>query len=231
MAIGFNIEMTEDGKIKILNLSDIKKEPRQKGKSLLQVQENYCIIDIETTGLDPMFDDIIEISALRIRNNSIAETFSTLVRPNRYSEIDGSEISDSTDFAIRDGNPVCYVDSFITDLTGITNKMLENAPAFQDIKSSFINFIGDDILAGHNVNFDINFLYDNLKEFGIILKNDYIDSLRLSKRLLPEMKNYKLKTLAEYFKINTDGNHRAEKDCIITYEILRQLDNIILEKY
>ena len=230
MALNFSIEFTEDGKILISNLDDVKRERRRKGKSLLEIPKDYCIIDTETTGLDPYYDDIIEISALRVRDNSIVETYSTLVRPGRYFEIDKDD-NVSDDFIVRDGKTICYVDSFITNLTGITNKMLENAPSFQDIQPAFIDFIGNDILIGHNVNFDINFLYDNLQESDIRLQNDYLDTLRLSKRLLPELPNHKLKTLAKYWDIDLTGSHRAEKDCHITYEILKHLSSLILDKF
>lgn len=78
---------------------------------------------------------------------------------------------------IKVENPI---DQYITELTGITNEMLENKPSFADIAENFMNFIDGYILIGHNVHFDINFLYDNLLDLGHILNNNLVDTLRLS---------------------------------------------------
>ncbi|MEG1136366.1 MAG: 3'-5' exonuclease [Anaerovoracaceae bacterium] len=82
---------------------------------------------------------------------------------------------------------------FPSELTGITNKMLEQAPPLASVLSEFQNFIGNSTLVGHNANFDINFLYDAFLEcLGTELKNNYIDTLRLARRLLPDLKRQKL---------------------------------------
>lgn len=202
----------------MLNIFESTKTIREhKGKSLIEFPHDFCIIDIETTGLDPSFDEIIEISALKIRDNIPCGTFTTLVQPCEY-------IDDETD-------SIFYVDSYITELTGITNSMLSTAPLFKDVQSTFIDFIGDDILVGHNVNFDINFLYDNLLKSNIFLKNDFIDTIRLSRRLLPELPNHKLQSLASFWNIDTTGSHRAEKDCLITYEVFKNLNSLVIEKF
>ncbi|MCT0045371.1 3'-5' exonuclease [Lactococcus lactis] len=118
-------------------VSEIKTEKRlrtQKGKSLLQFPEEYVVIDIETTGLSPQWDEIIEVAALKLLNGEIVDKYQTLLKPS------------------------FPVDPFISELTGITNKMLETAPIFDDIYQDLQHFIGDNILVGHNVNFDINLI-------------------------------------------------------------------------
>ena len=159
-----------------------------KGNSLLKSISDYVIIDIETTGLDSKMDMIIEFAGIKVKNNIIIDTYSTLINPN------------------------IEIDSFITNLTGITNKMIANAPTIDKKIKEILDFIGDNIIIGHNVNFDINFLYDNCE---LILNkpliNDYIDTLRLCRKLI-ESKNHKLETMANKFNIDYTNAHRALKD-------------------
>lgn len=181
---------------------------KEKGNSLLKIEKDYTIIDIETTGLDTEFDSIIEIGALKIRNNIITDTFTTLI---------------STDD---------YIDEFITNLTGITNEMLKNAPSIDTVLKSFLDFIGNDILVGHNANFDINFLYDAcLKFLNKNLNNDFIDTMRLSRNLNKELKHNRLIDLIKFYNINIDNQHRALDDCNTTYKIFLKMQESIIQKF
>ena len=180
----------------------------QKGKSLIDIPNNYVVFDIETTGLDPEFDEIIEIGAVKIKDGIKIDTFNSLIKPE-YE-----------------------IDEFITELTGITNEMVENAPSIDEVLPKFMDFIRDYIIIGHNVNFDINFIYDNLEELNIPpITNDFVDTLRISRRLIPELKHHKLSDLANYFNIDTNGSHRSLKDVEITLEVLKNLNTMIIEKY
>ena len=97
---------------------------------------------------------------------------------------------------------------------------------------NFMNYIGDDVLIGHNVNFDVNFIYDNLYKNKLdILKNDFIDTLRISRKLLPNLSHHRLVDLADYFEIDTTNNHRSLKDCEITMSIYEQLKKAALQRY
>ena len=179
-----------------------------KGKSLIEIPNKYIAFDIETTGLDPMYDEIIEIGAIKIENGKEIETFNTLIKPE-YE-----------------------IDEFITELTGITNEMLKNAPPIDEVLPKFMTFIKDSIILGHNVNFDINFIYDNLiNEDMYPITNDFVDTLRLSRRLLPELKHHRLSDLANYYKIDTTGSHRSLKDVRITIEIFKKLEELVENKY
>lgn len=176
------------------------KKRKQKGKSLLQRLDDYIVIDIETTGLDPDYCEIIELGALRISNGEIVDSFESLVKPDEP------------------------ISSFIEELTGISNEMVAAAPSIDTAIRSFIKYLGDAILIGHNVNFDINFLYDYaLSITGKGISNDFIDTLRLSRRILPELQNHRLITLIEHFSIHPDSFHRALSDCKSTYEIYEHL--------
>lgn len=186
----------------------LNKEIRNKGKNLIELPNDYTIIDIETTGLDTKYDEIIEISAIKIKNNEIVNQFSSLIRPK------------------------FKIDDFISTLTGITNEMLENAPKLEIIISEFINFIGDDIIIGHNVNFDINFIYDYYKKYcNKDIKNDFVDTMRIAKKLLPQSNSYKLEKLLEYFNINVSIHHRALSDCESTFKLYNELKKCISNEY
>ena len=179
-----------------------------KGKSLIEIPNKYIAFDIETTGLDPMYDEIIEIGAIKIEDGKEIETFSTLIKPD-YE-----------------------IDEFITELTGITNEMVMDAPKINEVLPKFMDFIKDSVIIGHNVNFDINFIYDNLiNEDMNPITNDFVDTLRLSRRLLPELKHHRLSDLANYYNIDTTGSHRSLTDVRITIDIFKNLEKLVESKY
>lgn len=165
---------------------------RFKGKSLLAFPKDYTVIDIETSGISPTDSEIIEISAVRYRNCEKTDEFSTLVKPQKR------------------------ISYFITQLTGITNDMVRYAPDIACATAAFYNFIGNDILMGYNVNFDINFLYDGLMRYhDIPLRNDFVDVLRFARKALPKLSNRRQTTVAAFYGINISGAHRALNDCEI----------------
>lgn len=201
-------------------LEESKKYIRHKGISLLSLPDNYIILDLETTGYNPHFDEIIEVACIRYSGSEKIDSFHSYVQPTPYGD-----------------DSIHYVDDFITKLTGITDDMLVTAPKFKDIANELYDYLGDSVIVGHNVNFDINFLYDNfLKCLGCEFKNDYMDTMRLSRIALPDLPHHRLKDLKEYFSI--DGvQHRALNDCQITHTVLSKLldyiqeNNVDLERY
>lgn len=203
MNFTINVEM---GRFSIAEREKI--ERTLKGKSTIDLLSDYIIFDIETTGLDSSYDEVIEIGAIKLKNNKIVSKFNSLVKPKNE------------------------IDEYITELTGITNEMVKDAPTIEEILPDFMNYIGNDILIGHNVNFDINFIYDNLyrNKFDV-LTNDFIDAMRISRKLLPELPHHRLIDLAKYFKIDSTNNHRTLKDCEITMNVYENLKEIVLQKY
>jgi DNA polymerase-3 subunit epsilon len=173
----------------------------EKGKSLLKSISNYVVLDLETTGLDPTYDHIIELATIKIRNNEVVDKFQTLV------------------------NPGIEIDWVITELTGITNAMLANEPILENVLQSFIDFISDDIVIAHNANFDINFLYDAcIWHLKSPFKNDFIDTMRVSRRMFKDESHHRLCDLVERFGIGTQVEHRALGDSIQTgkcYEYMK----------
>ncbi len=171
-----------------------------RSKNLNKFVDDYVLVDIETTGLSPANDDIIEIGAIKVENNKMVDTFNQLIRIDRS------------------------LPPFITNLTGITDEMLKTGKMPDEVFKEFVNFIGDSVIIGHNVNFDLGFLSNKCKKYlDYNLVNDYIDTLYLARRLVPHSVNYKLGTLANLFNVSYKGAHRGLKDVEITYEVYNRL--------
>lgn len=172
-----------------------------KGNSLLDFVNDYVVVDIETTGFSSSVNEIIEIGAIRVLNNEVIDSYHVLIK------ID-NEIPQN-----------------IVNLTGITDDLLkEKGILINEAISSFINFVGENIVVGHNINFDINFLYDNcIKYTGKPFKNDFIDTMRIAKNFVKDTYNHKLTTLAKKFEIHYDNHHRALNDVMITNELYKKL--------
>lgn len=185
-----------------------------KGRSLIALPEDYIVIDTETTGLDYEYCNLIEVSAVHYSGGVRQESFSSLIQPAIIHSYDAD-----TDTWKEE-----YVDAFITDLTGITNEMLAAAPLPEQVIPEFLKFVGDSILIGHNVNFDINFLYDAAEVCGQTLSNDFVDTLRVARKVFPELKHHRLADIAAACGVSSDAAHRAEADCVVTaacYETMR----------
>lgn len=163
---------------------------------------NYTVIDIETTGLNPNYCEIIEVAALKICNGNIISTFNSLIKPSHI-------ISDE-----------------ISNLTGIKQSELDNAALLTDVLPKYLDFISDDMIVGHNVNFDIRFINSSAKKLQLPqLNNDILDTLNLSRNVVPALKTHKLEYLIKYFNIDQSISHRALEDCKSTYHLLNCLLN------
>lgn len=177
-----------------------KVERKNKGRSIVRIPGHYTVVDTETTGLSPQEDRLIEIAAIRVRGGKEVARFETLVKPG------------------------CKLSKRITEITGITDEELKDAPTQQEALQRFVIFLMDDIIVAHNANFDVNFIYDSLERYEFPpLKNNYVDTLRLAKYVLPDMNNYKLASLAKYYKIPQPVAHRALADCETTMHLLQKL--------
>lgn len=180
---------------------------REKGNSLPRFFSDFVVIDIETTGLSPDFDSIIEFSGIRVRNYHVVDRFETLIKPP------------------------FPVSPFITELTGITNDMLEQAPTISEVIINIRSFLADDVIVGHNVNFDINFLYDAMMtNQGVPLSNDFVDTMRLSRKALPELDHHRLSDIAVALNVAQSRSHRAMEDCETTLACFVALRELVLSK-
>ncbi len=180
-----------------------------KGKSLVEKLKDYTVLDIETTGMSPNYNKIIEISAIKVRNGKEVDTFSKLINPHEK------------------------IPFFIMSLTGITTEMTENeGEELEDVLVSFKDFLEDDIIVGHNVNFDVNFLYDNFSNvLDEPLKNDFVDTLKISRKLLPDLDHHRLDDLTDYYGIRARNKHRALNDCDLTNKVYNKMCKDVLGNY
>ncbi|MFW5767877.1 MAG: PolC-type DNA polymerase III, partial [Bacteroidota bacterium] len=137
----------------------------------------YAVLDVETTGGSPRRDKITDIAIYIYDGQRITDSFESLV------------------------NPECRIPPFITGLTGITNEMVEDAPCFYEIARKIIEITEDSVVVGHNVNFDYNFIKNEFRQLGYDYKRDTIDTVKLSRKLLPELSSHKLDILSEYLNI------------------------------
>lgn len=153
--------------------------------------DDYCVLDIETTGLSAYYDEIIEIGILKVRDNEIVDQYSQLIQPEY--EIDG----------------------FITELTGITNEMVAGMPSIMEVKDDVLSFIGSDIILGHNTSFDMRFLNAG---FHQELSNQYMDTMQFARKLYPDLKHHRLSDMTEYLRLSNNA-HRSIDDCTSTKEL------------
>ncbi|MDD5370026.1 MAG: helicase C-terminal domain-containing protein, partial [Anaerolineaceae bacterium] len=152
-------------------------------------------LDIETTGLDPSSDAILEIGAAKFSGRRVESEWSTLVNPGRP------------------------IPAFITQLTGITGEMVQNAPRLRDVLPDLIHFAGNAPILGHNIGFDLSFL----RKYGALTLNESIDTYELAAILLPTATRYNLGMLAQSLGILLPATHRALDDARVAHAVYLQL--------
>ena len=160
--------------------------------------DSYCVLDLETTGLDPKRDRIIEIGAVRIRNGVITDTFRSFVNPARKLE------------------------DRIVALTGIRDTDLADAPYIEDVLDDLLAFLGDDVLVGHSVLFDFSFVKRAAVNRHRVFAKQAIDTLKISRKYLQALPSRALGALCEHYGIHYRP-HRALDDAIATHELLQRL--------
>ncbi len=148
----------------------------------------YCILDIETTGLSYRTEKITEFGAIKVKNGEIIDTFECFVNPEK---------------------PIPYE---VIKVTHITDDMVRDAETIEQVLPKFLDFIGDDVLVAHNANFDIGFIRHFAELQGYKLDNTYIDTLALARDMFPEYKRHKLGLIADNLGIRVEVAHRALDD-------------------
>lgn len=166
---------------------------------------DYVVLDLETTGLNPKLDKIIEIGAVKVRNGEVAEVYSTFVNPGRL------------------------LTQRIIDLTGIKDENLKDAPYIEDILPDFLDFLGDDILLGHNLIFDFSFVKKAVVNEKQKFERQGIDTLRIARRFLTDLESKSLGFLCEHYGISLSA-HRASNDAIATHKLYQKLASEYYEK-
>ena len=158
------------------------------GKKRIEYVSDYVLFDLETTGVSSENDEVIEISAVKVRNGEVVDEFSTLVNP---------------------GMPIPF---YASHVNGITDDMVADSPDFEEVLGRFLDFAGDAVLVDHNINsFDMLFMQrDVQKYYGKLIGNDCIDTLQIARLYLPEMEHHTLTELAEHYGIDADGAHLVQ---------------------
>ncbi len=156
-----------------------------KGQSL---DTEYCVLDLETTGISYKTEKITEVGIIKYKNGEVIDEFECFVNPEKP------------------------IPPKVVEITHITDDMVKDAETIDKVIPKIIDFIGDSVLVAHNADFDIGYLKYNFEKYGYKLENTYIDTLRLAKAIFPDLKKYKLGLIADSLKIKVDVAHRALDD-------------------
>lgn len=162
----------------------------------------YAIIDIETTGLNSKSDRITEIAIILYDGEKIVDQYETLINPERH------------------------ISYYITGLTGISNKMVADAPRFYEVAKKIVEMTEDAIFVAHNASFDYNFIRSEFKRLFFEYKRKTLCTKKLSRKLMPGLKSYGLGSLSKYLKIDNKARHRAGGDALATVCLLEHLLSI-----
>ncbi len=159
--------------------------------------QEYVVVDLETTGLDPYAGcEIIEIGITEIKNNEIVRNYSRLVKPKEK------------------------IPPFITEITNITNEMVKNEESIETVLPRFRKFLGERVMIAHNAKFDLKFLNYYLRKYDLPIIENHICTLEMLKKCKSyKGKNKKLETACNYYNIVNENAHRADSDTRATAEL------------
>ncbi|WP_438446931.1 PolC-type DNA polymerase III [Gorillibacterium sp. sgz5001074] len=169
-------------------------------------EAEYVVFDIETTGLSIINNKIIELAGVKMRDEKVIDRFSTFINPHERIPYN------------------------IQQLTSITDEMVQDAPELSEMLPKFVEFVGDAVLVAHNARFDMGFIQENLKRLGLpVFPNPALDTLEMARLLLPNMKNHRLNTLSDRFKVSLENHHRAVDDAealgYVLYHLIKESEN------
>ena len=160
-------------------------------------EAEFSVLDVETTGLSARNNHIIEIGIVKIKNLKITNRFQSFI------------------------NPGCEIPYFITQLTGITNDDVYDAPNFGNLLDDINNFIGSSVISGHNLSFDDSFLsYEYIRNNHEPLSNEKVCTLKIARRLFPSLRSKSLSSISSYLKLKNSNAHRALADAEVTAQAL-----------
>lgn len=174
-----------------------------KGQSL---RDSFVVFDLETTGFSPTRNRIIEIGAVKVENGKITERYSTFV------------------------NPGVKIPKRITELTGINDDMVKDAPDIRDVLPQFLEFCKGCILVAHNAGFDYSFLCAKGEELGLSTEFTVVDTVGIARVLFPHQAKYTLDSVAKVLKISLVNHHRAVEDAEATAEIFEKMIALLEKK-
>ena len=160
---------------------------------------SYIAFDVETTGLNPLENEIIEIGALKVRDGKVAERFMEFIKP------------------------AVSISPAITSLTGITNEMVAGARSRCSVVSDFLDFCEEDVLIGHNILFDYSFMKVGAAGCGKTFERYGIDTLKIARKVHQELESKSLENLCAYYHIENKSAHRAYHDALATAKLYQTL--------
>lgn len=161
--------------------------------------QSYIAVDLETTGLSPVENEILEIGAVFVENGKIINTFSELVKPT------------------------VKIPPRITEITGIYDNMVADKSPISEVLEQFLVFAGDRPLLGHNLKFDYSFLKVSAEGLGKKIYPFGMDTLKIAKQVLPDLSSRSLASLCEYYQVENRRAHRAYEDAEATVKIFEKM--------
>ena len=170
------------------------------------IDTTYCVLDLETTGFSAVNEKITEVGIMKVKNGEIIDEFSCFVNPEKH------------------------IPQRVTEITNITDEMVQNAETIDKVFPKIIDFIKDSVLVAHNAPFDMGFLKQNAKVLGYEFDYTYIDTLSLAKDLFPDYKKYKLGKIAENLGIKVEVAHRALDDVDTTVKVFKVMIDMLKER-
>src|SRR5262245_26080103 len=195
-----------DRRFKIIDNNTVELRKDDWASRLLK-ELDFVVVDVEATGAKTPPNRLIELGAYRIRGGRIVDKFVSLI------------------------NPEIPIPRFVMSLTGITNEMVRQAPVFADVAPQWLDFVNDSVLVAHNAPFDTNFLNHEISRVypGHRMVNPHLCTVRLCRRMMPDLMNHRLDTVASHFSIPIASRHRAGSDALATakifVELLQQLEH------
>ncbi|MGL6056695.1 MAG: exonuclease domain-containing protein [Culicoidibacterales bacterium] len=190
-------------------MSNSKTNRANKGESCILLPQDYTVLEVKLTGFYSGHDEIIEVAALRVRNDDLIDTFESLSQISRM------------------------LDSSFIENTGITDDLLSEAPSVNLVIDQLTDFIGNDIIVGHNAGMYVNFVYDVSEKYtSKVFANDYINTTRIAKKLYPELETHRTNELAVAKNIKLESqNYRALSDAKLTYELFKIMKVDAINKF
>jgi DNA polymerase III epsilon subunit family exonuclease len=171
-------------------------------------ESTFVVVDVETTGLSSTDDRITEIAMMKVKNGILQDEFSTLI------------------------NPLVTIPASITNLTGIDNLMVADAPTAREVVPTIAGFLGDAVFVAHNAPFDWGFVSQTtMRERGIELSNRQLCTVKLSKRILPHLPSKSLGPVASALNITIPERHRASGDAYATALVLVKFLSYVQRKH
>lgn len=175
------------------------KDPCVSNSKGQDINTEYCVFDLETTGISHITEKITEIGIIKIKNGEIIDTFETFVNPEKP------------------------IPEEVVNVTHITDDMVKDSPTIDKIMPKVLEFMGDSVLVAHNADFDIGYMKYNCEQLGLPFNNTHIDTLRLAKAIFPEFSRYKLGFIADKLGIKVDVAHRALDDVKTLVAVFKEM--------